>query len=169
MSEKYDSRTDTSLHIAKVGQLLAQIRDELRNRGLGHDFSKMHSPEREVFDKVTPRLKGLTYGSDEYKASLAEMGTALDHHYAINRHHPEHWSDGVNDMTLVDVVEMFCDWCAATERHEDGDILKSIKHNEKRFKISHQLALIMRNTALELKMGKRPYGPQEEETMRSSG
>ena len=32
----------------------------------------------------------LTYGSDEYKACLTEMKPALDHHYAANRHHPEH-------------------------------------------------------------------------------
>jgi hypothetical protein len=42
---------------------------------------------------------------------------------------------------------MFFDWKAATERHADGDIFKSILINEKRFGISEQLVRIMQNTA----------------------
>jgi len=32
-------------------------------------------------DIATPKLKGLTYGSDEYKAALAELGVALEGYY----------------------------------------------------------------------------------------
>jgi len=71
----------------------------------------------------------------------------VEHHYAKNRHHLEHFEDGVVGMTLVDLVEMFCDWCAATERHEDGDICESIEENTDRFDLSPQLAQILRNTA----------------------
>lgn len=42
-----------------------------------------------MFTRFTPRLKGMTYGSPEYKQCLAEMGPGLRHHYAANRHHPE--------------------------------------------------------------------------------
>jgi hypothetical protein len=41
---------------------------------------------------------------------------------------------------------MFCDWKAATMRHNDGDIRKSIEINKKRFKMSEDLAQIFRNT-----------------------
>jgi hypothetical protein len=51
-------------------------------------------------------------------------------------------------MTLVDVVEMLCDWAAATQRHDDdGDIFDSIEKNAERFDLSEQLAQILRNTA----------------------
>jgi len=43
--------------------------------------------------------------------------------------------------------EMFFDWKAATERHNDGNIFKSIKINQDRFKYSDQLADIFTNTA----------------------
>jgi hypothetical protein len=116
-------------------------------RGHFHDQSKLTSPEVEVFDRVTEKLAGLTYGSDEYKASLAEMGPALQHHYANNRHHPEHFTDGVAGMNLIDLVEMFCDWVAATRRHNDGDINKSITLNAERFSLDPQLVHVLRNTA----------------------
>jgi len=50
-------------------------------------------------------------------------------------------------MTLIDVIEMFCDWKCASERHADGDILKSIEINCKRFNIDQQLRQIILNTA----------------------
>lgn len=30
-------------------------------------------------------------------------------------------------MNLIDIVEMFCDWKAASERQLDGNLLKSIE------------------------------------------
>jgi hypothetical protein len=50
-------------------------------------------------------------------------------------------------MTLVDLVEMFCDWKSATLRHHDGNLLKSIEINAKRFHIDKQLETIFNNTA----------------------
>ena len=75
------------------------------------------------------------------------MKVALDHHYANNSHHPEHYENGVNGFDLFDLVEMLFDWKAATERHADGDIRKSIGINKERFGISEQLCYIFRNTA----------------------
>jgi len=157
--EKYDSAMDTKAHKLEVLKIMSCICRELLDRGEKHDDSKLREPEKSVFDKVTPRLRGLTYGSDAYKKSLKTMGKALDHHYAHNKHHPEY--NDVNGFTkevggpggsvaamdLMDIVEMFCDWLGATRRHDDGDILKSITHNKERFKISDQLANIFSNTA----------------------
>ena len=42
---------------------------------------------------------------------------------------------------------MFFDWKAATERHDTGNIFKSIEINKERFKLSDQLCDIMINTA----------------------
>lgn len=56
----------------------------------------------------------------------------------------------VNGMSLLDLIEMLADWKAATERHANGDIRKSIDINTERFKLSPQLADILRNTVREL-------------------
>ena len=78
------------------------------------------------------------------------MGDALKHHYEVNSHHPEHYDNGVAGMSLLDVMEMFCDWRAAAQRHSDGTFKKSLVINQERFAISDQLASIFENTRLEL-------------------
>lgn len=142
-----DQRLKTIEHINEVSKNLAIFANELHYRSLIHDQSKLESPEKEIFDEYTPKLRDTPYGSDEYKAYLSEMRVALDHHYAANRHHPEHFENGIRGMNLVDLVEMFCDWLAATKRHADGDILKSIELNQKRFGYSDDLKMILQNTA----------------------
>lgn len=150
MSEPYDSTQDTQDHIARVGSYIYHACDNLEERARRHDASKLRSPEKEAFDILTPRLKGLAYGSEEYKASLKELKPALDHHYAHNSHHPEHYKLGVSGMSLFDVVEMLMDWKAASERHATGDIWQSIEHNWERFNLSPQLHSILINTAKEM-------------------
>lgn len=150
MGEPYDSTADTVEHIGKVQDYLYDAMKNLSRRSLVHDQSKLKPPEKDAFDALTPRLKGLTYGSDEYRACLKEMKPALDHHYANNSHHPEHNTDGISGMSLFDIVEMLMDWKAASERHADGDIWTSISHNVKRFGLSPQLDDILCNTAREM-------------------
>jgi len=148
--KKYDSRKDTGEHKKRVGQLMADVCGELIRRAVKHDDSKLEDPEKEHFDKYTPLLKTLTYGSDDYKDSLKKLQVALDHHYKNNSHHPEFYKDGIDGMSLLDIVELFVDWKAATERHENGNMEESIKLNKERFKISDQLCNIFKNTVKEL-------------------
>lgn len=144
----YDSAVDTLTHIRRVQFFLNEMARDLMRRGEVHDDSKLGPEEKPTFDEMTPLLKTLTYGSDEYKASLEKLGGALKHHYAANSHHPEHFADGVAGMTLLDVVEMLCDWRAASERTKDGNFGNSVEIGIKRFKIEPQLAAVLRNTAL---------------------
>ena len=144
---KYDSQKDTLEHIVKVRNCIAQINYELEMRALKHDHDKIdNSTEKALFDEYTPKLKECTYGSDEYKKFLAGLKEGLDIHYANNRHHPEHFKFGILDMNLIDLVEMICDWKAASERHADGDIYKSIEINQQRFGYSDELKIILKNT-----------------------
>jgi hypothetical protein len=143
----FDSRPATLFHSQRVGELMVQVVSEALDRSTCHDRSKTEPPEVEVFDEFTPKLQTSTYGSDEYKSFLEAMGEGLKHHYASNRHHPEHFDNGVNDMTLVDLIEMLADWKAATERHADGDLAKSLDIQQERFGLSDQLVEILRNTA----------------------
>ena len=142
----YDSTQDTLDHIDKVKEKLWWFEAQLRRRADVHDASKLEPQEKPYFDELSPLLAGVTYGSDEYKELLVRLGPALEHHYANNRHHPEHWPDGIDNMNLVDIVEMFCDWYAASQRHADGDISKSIEYNRTRFDMDNQLYRIFMNT-----------------------
>jgi hypothetical protein len=119
---------------------------ELERRAKDHDASKLEEPEKSLFDAMTPKLKASTYGSPEYFEMLKELQPALDHHYAENSHHPEHFPNGVVGMTLIDLLEMFADWKAASLRHSTGNFKKSIEINSARFSMSDQLVQIFENT-----------------------
>lgn len=142
-----ECKLETIKHIENVRSYIRIFTDALTSRGIKHDASKLENPEVEAFTRCTPKLAQLTYGTPEYNESLKELNTALQHHYACNRHHPEHFSKGINDMTLVDVVEMLCDWKAASMRQHDGNLLKSIEINAQRFGYDDQLKQIFINTA----------------------
>ncbi len=142
-----ECQVETMKHIEKVREFIKVFIDKLYARGLEHDKLKMESPEVEVFTEYTPKLAETTYGSEEYTKNLEEMNGALQHHYANYRHHPEHFAKGINDINLLDIVEMFCDWKASSTRHIDGNILKSIEINASRFGMSPQLRQIFINTA----------------------
>jgi len=142
-----EARRATADHISRVEYFLSLFALELGERAKEHDASKLESPEVEMFSRVTEKLQGLTYGSSEYEAQRKKMlGMALRHHYEHNRHHPEHFDNGVSGMSLIDLVEMFCDHLAACERHKDGDPYKSLEINTERFGYSPQLVSIFRNT-----------------------
>lgn len=143
----YDSQAETLKHIRRVSQLLTEASIELMSRGCVHDDSKLEEPEKSLFDEYTPKLAGVEYGSEKYKEFLKGLEVALDHHYANNSHHPQHYTNGINGMNLFDLVEMFFDWKAATERTKNGNIYKSIDFNKARFEMSDQLAEIFKNTA----------------------
>lgn len=145
-----ETNAETLRHIRRVQSLLREVVDNLLRRAVTHDESKLREPEASVFAEYTAKLKGCTYDSEEYKSFLAGMKPALDHHYRSNRHHPEHWPGGIKDMSLLDLIEMFVDWKAATERHADGDLERSITLNKQRFGYSDELESIFRRTRCEL-------------------
>ena len=145
--EKYDSTAETLFHIKRVNELLIFAALEILKRAQVHDKSKLESPEKELFDELTPLLKNLTFGSKEYQDSLDRLKPALDHHYANNSHHPQHYKHGIDGMDLFDVLEMYFDWVAAGERTKNGNIKASIEINKDRFKMSEQILNIFRNTA----------------------
>lgn len=151
----YDSTADTLKHSQRVGELMGELVKDILDRSYRHDRSKTEDPELAVFNEYTPKLKHSTYGSDEYQGFLEGMGEGLAHHYANNRHHPEHFENGIEGMTLVDVVEMLCDWKAATERHDDGDIMRSLEIQQERFGMGDTLTQILRNTVIQFEWEER--------------
>lgn len=140
------TNAETMRHVLTVRSLLAECASALLARGTEHDRSKLEAPEAAMFNEFTRKLAGSEYGSDEYKGFLKEMGPALEHHYRHNRHHPEWHDDGVAGMDLFDLLEMLCDWKAATLRHETGDIRRSLEINAGRFGMPEALARLLANT-----------------------
>ncbi len=149
-TEANDSWKDTMAHRKQVRTLLQKIVTELIKRQILHDGSKLDEPEKSMFDRYTP-MQEWTYGSDEYLEHLEEMGPALKHHYAENRHHPEHFENGVNGMTLIDLMEMLADWKAAGLHEADGSMMASLAISKERFGLGDQLYEILTNTVKELK------------------
>ncbi len=143
-------KLETIKHIHRVRHFLYLMIEELDKRARNHDQCKLESPEAEIFGEWTPELAKTEYDSPEYRAMLEKIKPAIDHHYAKSRHHPEHWPNGVDGMTLIDVVEYLCDCKAATERNKNGNIRTSIEKNAVRHNLSPQLAQIMQNTVREM-------------------
>ena len=144
--EQKATNFDTCCHINLVKKFAWQFVIKLMTRALEHDATKLKEPEVDLFVKFTPRLADTQYGSPEYNEALKGLKPALDHHYGQNRHHPEYFKNGIEDMDIVDIVEMFFDWKAATLRQKDGNLRKSIEMNANRFKISPQLVKIFENS-----------------------
>lgn len=142
-----ESKLQTIEHIEEVRKNIRWFTDKLTSRGVCHDKSKLESPEAESFAEHGNVLSTLVYGSEEYKKNLDSLKPTLEHHYAKNRHHPDHFDEGIKDMTLIDIVEMFCDWRASANRNKNGNLLKSIETNAARFRIDGQLEQIFINTA----------------------
>ena len=139
----YDCTQDVRDHIDKIRYWLRDMVINIEIRAQLHDASKLLEPEKSIFDLWTPKLKEFEFGSEEYKQALAEMGEALNHHYKNNEHHPEHYAFGVNGMTLVDLIEMVCDWMAAAQTKNTA---VNIDYLADRFDIPDMLKNIIVNT-----------------------
>ena len=143
----YDSTVDAKLHIEKIRDTFNNlVIPELTKRAELHDQSKLENPEKETYDKYIPKLKEVKYGTPEYDAIKEEMAKGgLNHHYSVNRHHPEHFENGIKDMTLFDIIEMYFDWHAASLRSDTG-FEKGLLMNIERYNISDDLRQIFINT-----------------------
>ena len=147
----FDSLKDTYEHIKTVRKYGTQILLDWLWRLDVHDNSKTTFLEKPMYDKYTPLLKDMEYGSKEYEDTRKKMGTALQHHYENNRHHPEFFVDSIDGMNLIDMMEMLADWKAASERMKNGtgDLRKSIEINcgPERFNVDEKIKLLLLNTA----------------------
>lgn len=141
------SKFKTMRHIETVRNYLNACVRIILKRAENHDQTKLQSPEVAIFGEHTTNLRTITYGTTEYFEQLNLMKKALAHHYEHNRHHPEFFDDeNMGYMNLFDLLEMLVDWKAATLRHNDGDIYKSIEINQNRFHYSDDIKELLYNT-----------------------
>lgn len=145
-----DVMRETVKHVRRVAELMLDAVTALQRRAIHHDDSKFSPEEFDSFAEVTPLLRGVTYGSEEYKYNLAKIKPAIAHHNAANSHHPEHHADGIHGMDLIDLIEMLADWRAATERHNDGNLSASIVKNAERFGYDVRFGQLLERTARNL-------------------
>lgn len=137
---------DIKKHVNLVSEAMGLLAKILVQRGINHDKTKFEEPEKSIFCKHTPELDKCEFGSEEYKKHLEKVKVAIEHHYKNNSHHPEHYENGIKDMNLLDIVEMFCDWYAVTQQLGKNSIEKSIEINKERFGYSDDLEAIFKNT-----------------------
>ncbi|MCP4934852.1 MAG: hypothetical protein GY927_11770 [bacterium] len=136
-------------HINLVQNHMSNVVSRLIDRLANHDMSK-YSQEEIGLVLGKPAFDKLEYMSDEERAALASVKDSVQHHYKRNQHHPEHYADGINGMSLLDLMEMACDWKAASEMSENGSYLNSIMHNTERFDMSLELRHILMNTGRQM-------------------
>jgi len=137
---------EVRIHVQNVQSYLNKFSEDLTRRGIFHDNSKFFDPELSGFSENIDNIPNMIYDSEEYKTKFKEMKSIIDIHHKENRHHPEYWKQGINDMSLSDIIEMLSDWKAASMRYKEGDFLKSIEINCKKYNISPQLKSIILNS-----------------------
>lgn len=141
----------TRAHMQRVAELLNTAAVELLRRASAHDLSKLTPQELEPLQRMQDHIAlhgQAPYGTPAYDAQTAMLRDMLAHHYANNSHHPEHYADGVAGMDLFDLMEMFFDWKAASER--GGESAMNITASTQKHGLPPMLESILRNTAARL-------------------
>lgn len=143
MSPNYKSKETVALrqvieNVKVVKHLLASVQVELISRQLNHDNSKLENPE---WNRVLYK-----YDKEEFPMSEEDLEIAKHHHYAHNRHHPERFKNGLNDMHIVDIIELIIDWIGDAYT-DNEDVEQAIKRKAEKYNIDPQLLSIFLNTA----------------------
>lgn len=131
-------------HRNKVSFMLKQIARLLEARADQHDLSKFDLEEFQGFCELDNARK-YEYGSPEYEA-VVHGNTAAKLHVSRNRHHLEYHPGGLGDMSMIDVIEMLCDWeIARQQRDTEIDIDVTWQTRQRRFDLSDEETVFLRN------------------------
>lgn len=135
-------------HQKSVKRKLTFLQQELKQRADTHDLSKLEYPEIKWLIEMDkePRYK---YGTQEYFDKMKRWAKFFNHHYKENRHHPDHFSSGVEGMNLADLSEYLMDIISYYDEMHVDDAIKTIEAQQSRFKIDTQLAQVLKNTLLD--------------------
>ena len=145
--EQIDTEEYIKGHISRVRKHINTFVQLLLKRAINHDKSKLEEPELSWWKEMDKEPR-YPYGSEEYKQKIKRWDKVFKHHYKYNRHHPEHYEYGVSEMTLVDIVEMMCDWLGYKDTITISEALKVCDEQMKRYNISDDVRQIIFNTLL---------------------
>ena len=125
-------------HITIVQKYLTRLSNRLAERAIEHDLSKLSKDELAGFVEVNQIARLHPYGSPEHKASLSGNKT-IDLHFSRNSHHPEYWPNGIDDMSLLDLIELVVDWKAASLTYGQTSLQDSLAIQQKRFNLDDKM------------------------------
>jgi hypothetical protein len=136
-------------HKVRLLKYMTRFIINLTERAVIHDDSKFTQVELEGYTKAMESFANNKFGSEGYEKIKHDIKETTEHHYANNRHHPEHFENGINGMDLLDVLEMVADWKSASENKLNGsnNMMNSIGVLSEKYGISPQLTQIIINTA----------------------
>lgn len=133
-------------HINLVRFNLNKIAHRLKERAVVHDSSKYSLDEFEGFKEINRIARETPFGSQAYKDSIKD-NRAVSLHYSRNTHHPEHYQGGIDEMSLLDIVEMLCDWKAASETYGLTAFKESLEIQKDRYKLTPEQWYMIRKVA----------------------
>lgn len=145
--EQIDTEEYIKGHISRVRKHINTFVQLLLKRAISHDKSKLEEPELSWWKEMDKEPR-YPYGSEEYKQKIKRWDRVFKHHYKYNRHHPEHYEYGVSEMTLVDIVEMMCDWLGYKDTITISEALKVCDEQMRRYNIPDCIRQIIFNTLL---------------------
>lgn len=149
--EMFEQFTDRLAGMTYGSDEYKQCLEEMKKTALGHHYeNNRHHPEffekqnrdAEEISQLENLADALGKIQELYPDDAYAFGGAID----VIEKYKRSLESSVNEMNLIDILEMACDWKAATLRHNDGDIKKSLEINTKRFDLSPQLVRILENT-----------------------
>ena len=140
-----DTKSYILNHIKRVQNKLFKLIIALLMRSQEHDKSKLEEPEFSLWEKMDeePRYQ---YGSKEYKEKIERYRELFEMHYKKNPHHPEHFMNGISDMTLIDLAEMLCDWISYKDNIRVTEAIEMVEKQSKRFGYSDEIKNMLINT-----------------------
>ena len=146
---------DVWKHRHLVATLMAKAATILLKAGTAHDASKLTEEEQPYYEKPVWALNHshIEYGSPEYKEITATMGPGWEHHKRVNPHHPEFFGEepeAVSMMNMFELIEMLCDWIAASKR-KGNDPAMAMKFLKEKYPVSEELEQILLNTLIVLR------------------
>lgn len=146
---------DTRKHQQLVQEKMLLCVKRIIDKASSHDKSKLSNQEKPYYiDPVWELNTGnIEYGSEQYKEACKKMGQGANHHQLHNDHHPEFFeifavqtlNDPIRAMDIFALLEMLCDWIAASKRKGNNPLL-ALDILKKKYKINEQLEAILRNS-----------------------
>ena len=130
-------------HIAEFQQAIDTITEKLKTRAKTHDASKLKEPELTQYTEAEEKLEKFKPGSPEYLKIRDKYDIILSKHFTKNPHHPEHFKNGFNDMSILDLLDVLTDWrldCG------DGDWNKFVDDRRDYYRMDDQVVRIFKNS-----------------------
>lgn len=117
----------------------------LLKRGEEHDNSKLEEPEFSGWCKMDEEPR-YPYGSYEYNEKIKRFHPLFVEHWKKNRHHPEYFNYNFEDMDLIDMVEMLCDWLSYRDCITYSEASKLVSTQCDRYNFSDDVKELILNT-----------------------